>query len=60
MRADKKKGRLSTVKCSIVISPQLMKAMLLMFKRQVEQYEQTNGGITLPTDVLHRLGEEIG
>ena len=48
------------MKCSIVISPQLMKAMLLMFKRQVEQYEQTNGGITLPTDVLHRLGEEIG
>ena len=46
------------VRAIAVISPQLMKAMLLILKRQVEAYEVQNGPIALPVGEMHQLGEE--
>lgn len=42
------------------VSPQTMKALYLVLKRQVEHFESAYGPVSLPVGTLHSLGEEIG
>ena len=53
-------GNTMDVKVVAAVSPQTMKALSLVLKRQVEYFEQKWGPINLPTEVLHNLGEEVG
>ena len=56
-RAD---GTAIDVKLVAALSPQTMKALYLVLKRQVEHFEEKWGAINLPAEVLHNLGEELG
>ena len=51
-------GSAMDAKLVVAISPQTMKALHLILKRQVEYFEKKWGPINLPTEVLHSLGEE--
>lgn len=53
-------GTIMDARLVAAMSPQTMKALFLVLKRQVEHFEGKWGPINLPVEVLHNLGEEVG
>lgn len=58
MFGDIRQGKPMLVKAKIKMSPQTMKHLGLLLRKFTQDYEEKNGNISLPINILHEFGIE--